>query len=134
MIVNCVVYQDGRRIAQIGPGEIRHYVSLPECLVWIALFEPSAEELDAMQAEFGLHELAVEDARHGRHRRLSLLPVPQGQVAVIVDVPRHAPLPTPADLDAGLTPEGLILSAHLRARGYPASYPLTGEAISEWTS
>jgi magnesium transporter len=36
--------------------------------VWVALFEPSQEELDQMAEEFGLHELAVEDARHGHQR------------------------------------------------------------------
>jgi len=64
VLVNCVAYQDGRRIAHIQPSE----VSRPECFVWVALFEPSPEELHAMPAEFGLHELAVEDARHGHQR------------------------------------------------------------------
>ncbi len=68
MLVNCVAYQDGRIIAHIQPSEISAYVSRPECFVWVALFEPSPEELDAMQVEFGLHELAVEDARHGHQR------------------------------------------------------------------
>jgi magnesium transporter len=68
MLVNCVAYQDGRRIAHIEPSEIRGYVSRPECFVWVALFEPSPQELDAMQEEFALHELAVEDARHGHQR------------------------------------------------------------------
>ncbi|MCC6608671.1 MAG: magnesium/cobalt transporter CorA [Burkholderiales bacterium] len=68
MLVNCVAYQDGRKLADIQPGEIGSYVSRPECFVWVALREPSADELDAMQREFGLHELAVEDARHGHQR------------------------------------------------------------------
>jgi magnesium transporter len=68
MLVNCVAYQEGRRIAHIEASEIRAYVSRPECFVWVALFEPSPEELDGMQEEFGLHELAVEDARHGHQR------------------------------------------------------------------
>jgi len=41
---------------------------LGRAFVWVALFEPSPEELDAMQVEFGLHHLAVEDARHGHQR------------------------------------------------------------------
>jgi magnesium transporter len=68
VLVNCVAYQDGRIIAHIQPSDISAYVSRPECFVWVALFEPSPEELDAMQVEFGLHELAVEDARHGHQR------------------------------------------------------------------
>ncbi|HTP94559.1 MAG TPA: magnesium/cobalt transporter CorA [Burkholderiales bacterium] len=68
MLINCVVYRDGKKVADIAPGEIASYVCRPECFVWVALFEPGAEELDAMQQEFGLHELAVEDARHGHQR------------------------------------------------------------------
>jgi len=30
--------------------------------------DPNPAELDAMQAEFGLHALAVEDAHHGHQR------------------------------------------------------------------
>ncbi len=63
MLVNCVAYQDGKKLGDIMPSEISDYVSRPECFVWVALFEPSPEELDAMKEEFGLHELAVEDAR-----------------------------------------------------------------------
>ena len=68
MLINCVAYEGGKKLADIHPGEIRSYVDRPECFVWVALFEPSNEELDAMQAEFNLHELAVEDARHGHQR------------------------------------------------------------------
>ncbi len=68
MLINCVAYQDGKKLADITRGEIRAYVSRPECFVWVALADPGAEELAAMQAEFGLHELAVEDARHGHQR------------------------------------------------------------------
>jgi magnesium transporter len=68
MIINCVAYQDGKRIADIGVDEIGAWVGRPECFVWVALKDPEPAELDAMQAQFGLHELAVEDARHGHQR------------------------------------------------------------------
>jgi magnesium transporter len=68
VLVNCVAYQEGRKLADILPSEIRNYVSRPECFIWVALFEPSPGELDAMREEFGLHELAVEDAHHGHQR------------------------------------------------------------------
>jgi magnesium transporter len=68
MVVNCVAYQDGRKLADIGVGEIRAYTTLPGCFVWIALKDPDPSELDVLQEEFGLHELAVEDARHGHQR------------------------------------------------------------------
>jgi magnesium transporter len=40
----------------------------PGCFVWVALLEPEARALELMQAEFNLHPLAVEDARHGHQR------------------------------------------------------------------
>jgi magnesium transporter len=68
MLVNCVAYQDGRKLADIQKREIRSYLQRPDCFVWVALKEADAAELAEMQDEFDLHELAVEDARHGHQR------------------------------------------------------------------
>ncbi len=68
MLLNCVAYQDGRKLADIKPDEISDYVSRPDCFVWVALKDPGPGELAAMQHEFDLHELAVEDAHHGHQR------------------------------------------------------------------
>jgi len=68
MLISCVAYEDGKKLADIAKEDISKYVSQPECFVWVALYEPTAEELAEMQREFGLHELAVEDAQHGHQR------------------------------------------------------------------
>jgi len=68
MIVNCVAYQDGRKVADIPPEAISEYVGRPGHLVWVALKDPEEAELRTMQEEFGLHELAVEDALKGNQR------------------------------------------------------------------
>ena len=68
MLINCVAYRDGRRLADIQPEEISDYVKLPDCFVWVALRDASTEEVLAMKEEFDLHELAVEDALHGQQR------------------------------------------------------------------
>jgi len=68
MVINCVAYQNGRKLADISIGEISSYISRPDCFVWVALKDPDPAELRAMQNEFGLHELAVEDAQHGHQR------------------------------------------------------------------
>ncbi len=68
MLVNCVAYQDGRKLADIEPAQISDYLKRPGCFVWVALKDPTDAELAQMQAEFDLHELAVEDARHGHQR------------------------------------------------------------------
>lgn len=68
MFVNCVAYRNGEKLADIEPQEIHNYLVKPDCFVWVALFEPEARTLELMQAEFDLHPLAVEDARHGHQR------------------------------------------------------------------
>ena len=68
MLVNCVAYREGEKLADIGVGDIRTYTSQPGCFVWVALKDPEALELEALQDVFGLHELAVEDARRGHQR------------------------------------------------------------------
>ena len=68
MLINCVAYQDGKKLAEIGKREISAYVSRPDCFVWVALRDADEAELREMQEEFGLHELAVEDALHGHQR------------------------------------------------------------------
>jgi len=68
MLVNCVAYQDGKKLADITKEQISDYVERKDCFVWVALYEPGPEELREMQVEFGLHELAVEDASHGHQR------------------------------------------------------------------
>ena len=68
MLINCVAYQDGRKLADISVAQISEWVKRPDCFVWVALRDASDEELAQMQHEFGLHELAVEDARHGHQR------------------------------------------------------------------
>src|SRR6266487_4322824 len=68
MLINCAAYQDGKKLGDIAPEDIGKYVSRPECFVWVAMKDPGPGELAAMQHEFDLHELAVEDARHGHQR------------------------------------------------------------------
>lgn len=68
MLINCVAYQDGRKLAEIPIADIDRYLAQPGCFVWVALRDATDQELREMQDEFGLHELAVEDARHGHQR------------------------------------------------------------------
>jgi magnesium transporter len=68
MLINCVAYRDGVRLADIDPGAISDHLGQPGSLVWVALRDATDAELDEMRREFGLHELAVEDARHGHQR------------------------------------------------------------------
>ena len=68
MLIRCVVYKHGEKLADIDVSEIHDYVNRPDCFVWVALHEPDEAGLAKMQQEFDLHPLAVEDARHGHQR------------------------------------------------------------------
>ncbi len=68
MLINCVVYENGSKLADIPIDRIGEYVALPNCFVWVALQDPSQDEMDALQRAFGLHPLAVEDAQKGHQR------------------------------------------------------------------
>ncbi|HWM44668.1 MAG TPA: magnesium/cobalt transporter CorA [Burkholderiales bacterium] len=68
MLVNCVAYEGGRKLADIDKHEISNYLARPGSFVWVALRDPTPDELAEMQEEFGLHPLAVEDARVGHQR------------------------------------------------------------------
>ena len=68
MLINCVAYQNGRKLADIPVERIADWLGRPDCFVWVALRDATENELLQMQQAFGLHELAVEDARHGHQR------------------------------------------------------------------
>jgi magnesium transporter len=68
MLVNCAAYQEGKKLGEIEPREIRTMLAQPDTFVWMALKDPSEAELEAMGKEFDLHPLAIEDARHGHQR------------------------------------------------------------------
>ncbi len=68
MLVNCVAYENGSRLSDLPVEQISDYLARPNCFVWVALHDPTPADLDQMKDEFGLHDLAVEDARHGHQR------------------------------------------------------------------
>ena len=68
MLINCVAYQDGVKLADLPAEEISDYLERTGCFIWVALHDASDSELAKMQGEFGLHDLAVEDAHHGHQR------------------------------------------------------------------
>ena len=68
MLINCVAYQAGTRLVDLPVRDISDYLDKPDCFVWVALRDPSAQELDSMRLEFNLHPLAIEDASHGHQR------------------------------------------------------------------
>jgi magnesium transporter len=68
MLINCVAYREGKKLSDIRVEDISEYLKKPGCFVWVALRDALPAELATMQDEFGLHELAVEDALRGHQR------------------------------------------------------------------
>jgi len=67
-VVASSVYADGRRLADIGVEEAGEWSKKPGHVVWIGLLEPDAALLQRVQRQFGLHDLAVEDASKPHQR------------------------------------------------------------------
>ncbi|MGP1664753.1 MAG: CorA family divalent cation transporter, partial [Rhodanobacter sp.] len=72
MVINCVAYRrDGSRIGEITLDAISDALAEPDTFVWVGLYEPDEALLEKIQDEFGLHDLAIEDA-HAAHQRTKL--------------------------------------------------------------
>ncbi|HXG03922.1 MAG TPA: magnesium/cobalt transporter CorA [Candidatus Binatia bacterium] len=68
MIVRAVAYAGGRPVGEVAIADISEVLRQPDRFVWIGLHEPDAALLRQVQDEFGLHELAVEDALRAHQR------------------------------------------------------------------
>jgi len=69
MIVDCAAYEGGRRReGELTLERAGQAASEAGAFVWLGVVEPSEEEFKAVAAEFGLHELAVEDAVRAHQR------------------------------------------------------------------
>jgi magnesium transporter len=61
-IINCAAYANGRKVGDVEIDDISEVLKVPGQFVWIGVHEPDAKLLRKLQEEFGLHDLAVEDA------------------------------------------------------------------------
>jgi magnesium transporter len=69
MIVDCAVYEEGRRReGELALEEAYEASRESGAFVWIGLLEPTEAEFDSVRREFELHELAVEDAIKAHQR------------------------------------------------------------------
>ncbi len=69
MLVNFAAYaRDGHRTGDITLEQISDVLKQPGQFVWLGLHEPDQDLLDKIQEEFGLHDLAIEDAHHAHQR------------------------------------------------------------------
>src|SRR5918998_1546914 len=67
-VVASAVYAGGERVAEVPIADVGEWSRRPGHVVWIGLHEPNLDLLRQLQAEFGLHELAIEDALKAHQR------------------------------------------------------------------
>jgi magnesium transporter len=72
MIVDCAIYEDGRRRVEDRRMTVTDVYKASQrsdgAFVWIGLYTPTEHEFDSLRREFDLHELAVEDAIKAHQR------------------------------------------------------------------
>jgi magnesium transporter len=67
-VINCAAYAGGQRVADLPIRDIGEALKQRDRFVWIGLYEPREEVLREVQREFGLHDLAIEDALTAHQR------------------------------------------------------------------
>jgi magnesium transporter len=67
-VIAASAYSAGRKIADISVENSGEWAGRPGHFVWIGIEAPSESELRQLQAQFGLHELALEDALNAHQR------------------------------------------------------------------
>ncbi len=67
-VVNCAAYAGGRRVTDVEIEDISEVLKQPDRFIWIGLHEPKEALLRQVQQEFGLHDLAIEDALSAHQR------------------------------------------------------------------
>jgi hypothetical protein len=67
-VINCAACSDGHRVADLPLSDVRAGLGKGDRFVWIGLFEPHGDVLRLVQQEFGLHDLAIEDALTAHQR------------------------------------------------------------------
>ncbi len=67
-VVACAAYADGKKIGNVDIEDISEVIRFPGQFIWVGLQDPAPEIMAQIQGEFGLHELAVEDALRAHQR------------------------------------------------------------------
>ena len=67
-VIDCAAYCGGARVADLGLDQIRGALTREDQFVWLGLYEPEQDVLRKVQQQFGLHDLAIEDAYNAHQR------------------------------------------------------------------
>jgi magnesium transporter len=87
VIIDCAVYEKGKRVTEtLSIDRALEHVG-DDAFVWLGLYEPTHAEFEAVRIEFGLHELAAEDAVAAHQR--PKLEVYEGSLLVVLKTARY---------------------------------------------
>jgi magnesium transporter len=68
-VINCAAYDSHGERRSISLDQISDVLATDDgSFVWVGMHEPGDALLDKLQEEFGLHDLAIEDAQHAHQR------------------------------------------------------------------
>ena len=67
-VIAAAAYSAGRKVQDIRSRRAARGPRKPGHFVWIGIHEPDEHELRQLQSQFGLHELAIEDALNAHQR------------------------------------------------------------------
>jgi magnesium transporter len=67
-VIDCAAYARGSRGAALSVDQIQAALAQEDQFVWIGLYEPDQSLLRQVQQQFGLHDLAIEDAINAHQR------------------------------------------------------------------
>ncbi len=67
-VINCVHYDDQGKRHDIALDAISDVIASRNGFVWVGLYDPADAVLLKLQEEFGLHDLAIDDARNAHQR------------------------------------------------------------------
>jgi magnesium transporter len=67
-VIDCAAYLGGRRAANLTVDQLHAAVEQPNQFIWLGLYEPDQALLRRVQAQLGLHDLAIEDAVNAHQR------------------------------------------------------------------
>jgi magnesium transporter len=92
-VIDCAAYADGLRVCDVGVDDVHSFLGKDGQFVWLGLYEPDQALLRKVQQQFGLHDLAIEDA-YNAHQRPKLEEY-EGSLFVVlrtvsrIESPRH---------------------------------------------
>jgi magnesium transporter len=104
------LYRDGKLELEGFPvDDISDYLADESAVIWLDLRDPDREDLAVLSAEFGLHEVAIEDAVHDHERpKLDRYRSHLFLLAYGVQLDEQSGALTTSELAAFVTPRALI--------------------------